>query len=178
MHAANGCGAAGPWGRSKEVIALNEPRCCQLGAAPRGEGCPDGLGFLPACGSLATPFVAAQADGAQGYPQRKSLEEGTYYPDLNLPLHLKVNAVDLPDTPLNRLRALDFILLELGLYLDTHPFDREAAQLFQSLTEEEKTVRAQVQEDGGPLTMKNAMQKGNYCWWKGPWPWQYPEEEA
>ena len=157
---------------------MNEPRCCQLGAAAQGGGCPDGIGNLPPCGALATPFVAAQSDGAKGYPNRKALEEGTYYPDLNLPFHLNVNAADLPDTPLNRLRALDFILLELGLYLDTHPFDREAVELFQSLSVEERSLRAEYQEDNGPLTMKNAIQKGNYWWWKGPWPWQYPEEEA
>ena len=157
---------------------MNEPRCCQLGNGDQGAGCPDGLGRLPVCGSLATPFVPAQCDGAQGYPQRKALEEGTYYPDLNLPFFKKVNAVDLPDTPMNRLRALDFVLLELGLYLDTHPFDKEAADLFQSLSKEEETVRAQVRDTEGPLTMKDAMVKGHYTWWKGPWPWQYPEEEA
>ena len=157
---------------------MNEPRCCQLGAAPQGEGCAEGLGTLPGCGSLAAPYVAAQQDGARGYSRRKALEEGTYYPDLNLPLHLKVNAADLPDTPLNRLRALDFVLLELGLYLDTHPFDKEAVELFRNLSEEERSLRAQYQEDNAPLTMKHAMQKGSYVWWKGPWPWQYPEEEA
>ena len=157
---------------------MNEPRCCQLDAAPQGEGCAEGLGTLPGCGSLAAPYVAAQQDGARGYSRRKALEEGTYYPDLNLPLHLKVNAADLPDTPLNRLRALDFVLLELGLYLDTHPFDKEAVELFRNLSEEERSLRAQYQEDNAPLTMKHAMQKGSYVWWKGPWPWQYPEEEA
>ena len=161
---------------------MNDPRFCQLNGAaqPEPQSCPcdDGLGRLPGCGSLATPYVAAQPDGAQGYPQRKALEEGTYYPDLNLPFHLKINAEDLPDTPLNRLRALDFVLLELGLYLDTHPFDREASALFQTLSEEEKAVRAEYQKTNGPLTMSEAMQKGSYRWWKGPWPWQYPEEEA
>ena len=39
-------------------------------------------------------------------------------------------------------------------------------------------VRAQVRDAEGPLTMKDAMVKGHYAWWKGPWPWQYPEEEA
>ena len=157
---------------------MSEPRCCELTTPDKDWSCPDGLGCLPGCGSLATPFVPAQSDGAEGYPHRKALEEGTYYPCLNLPFHTKVNAVDLPDTPLNRLRALDFVLLELGLYLDTHPFDREASQIFQNLSEEERNVRAQVQEKDGPLTMKAGMQNGNYWWWKGPWPWQYPEEEA
>lgn len=155
---------------------MNETRCCPL---PQPEGsCADGLGVLPGCGALATPYVAAQPDGAQGYPRGMALEEGTYYPDLNLPFHGKVNAADLPDTPMNRLRALDFVLLELGLYLDTHPFDREAVELFDAMSKEERTLRAQVQADRGPLTMKDAMQKGNFQWWKGPWPWQYPEEEV
>ena len=163
---------------------MNEPRFCEISPSAEGQtekacgGCAEGLGNLPDCGSLATPYVPAQPEGGEGYPNRKALEEGTFYPDLNLPLHLKVNATDLPDTPMNRLRALDFVLQELGLYLDTHPFDTEAVSLFRNLSEEEKNVRAQVQNSKGPLCMKDAIDKGNYVWWKGPWPWQYPEEEA
>lgn len=141
-------------------------------------GCPRGLGSLPACGSLATPFVPSQGSGADTYPNNKALEEGSLFQDLNLPFHLKVNAPDLADNSLNRLSAAGFVLHELGLYLDTHPYDKEALAMFQNVQEHLKTLRAEYVAEHGPLTMADAMEKGNYTWWKGPWPWQYPGEEA
>ena len=33
-------------------------------------------------------------------------------------------------TPMTQLMALEFAVIELGMYLDTHPDDREAAALF------------------------------------------------
>ena len=90
-----------------------------------------GQGALPGCGPFATPFVVSQGSNPEKYTRERALEQGTLYPDLNLPFHLKVNPGRLADTPLNQLRALDFAIQELGLYLDTHPYDAEAFSLFQ-----------------------------------------------
>ena len=109
---------------------------------------------------------------------RQALEAGTLFPDLDLPFHLKVTPSQLADSHLNQLRALDFVILELGLYLDTHPYDAEAFALFQNYVELEKTARAAYVEQHGPLTMTDAALNGSYTWGDGPWPWQYPEEEG
>lgn len=106
------------------------------------------------------------------------MENGTLFPDLDLPFHLKVNAPQLADTKLNQLRALDFVIQELGLYLDTHPNDSEAFALFQNYVELEKAARESYVEQHGPLTQNDAALNSTYTWGKGPWPWQYSEEEA
>ena len=163
---------------------MNEIRC--LGRDPQaadakeraGCACPEELGDLPSCGSLATPYVPAQNTNAETYPRGKALEQGSLYAPLDLPFHLKVNAADLPDTPLNRLRALDFAVHELGLYLDTHPYDREALETFRTLSREGKSLRETYIRENGPLTMAEADGANGYGWWKAPWPWQYTEEEA
>ena len=77
-----------------------------------------------------------------------------------------------------RPRSLARLILELGLYLDTHPYDAEAFALFQNYVELEKTARAAYVEQHGPLTMTDAAMNGSYTWGDGPWPWQYPEEEG
>ena len=90
-----------------------------------GSGCMDGQGSLPPCGPFATPFVVSQGPNPERFNRERALEQGTLFTDLNLPFHLKVNPGRVADTPLNQLRALDFVILELGLYLDTHPYDAE-----------------------------------------------------
>lgn len=140
--------------------------------------CPTGQGALPACGPFAVPFVAGQSPAAPRYSKTKALENGTLFQELDLPFHLKVNAPKLADTQLNQLRALDFVIQELALYLDTHPYDSEAVALFQNYVELEKTARESYVEQHGPLTQNDAALSGTYSWVKGPWPWQYSEEEA
>ncbi|MDY3015234.1 MAG: spore coat protein CotJB [Evtepia sp.] len=140
--------------------------------------CEAGQGTLPSCGPFAVPFVAAQSPNPPRYPQGKALANGTLFPDLNLPFHLKVNPGQVADTPLNQLRALDFVILELGLYLDTHPYDSEVFSLFQHYVELEKTARAQYVKEHGPLFQTDAAASGSYSWGEGPWPWQFPEKEG
>ena len=122
--------------------------------------CPSGQGSLPACGPFAVPFVVSQGTAPQRYSKTKALENGTLFPDLDLPFHLKVNAPQLADTKLNQLRALDFVIQELGLYLDTHPNDSEAFALFQNYVELEKAARESYVEQHGPLTQNDAMAPG------------------
>ena len=100
------------------------------------------------------------------------------FQELDLPFHLKVNAPQLADTHLNQLRALDFVIQELSLYLDTHPNDSEAFALVQNYVELEKTAREKYVEQHGPLTQNDAALSSTYTWVNGPWPWQYPEEEV
>ena len=139
--------------------------------------CPVGQGALPPCGPFAVPFVVHQSPSAPRYSKTKALENGTLFQELDLPFHLKVNAPQLADTHLNQLRALDFVIQELSLYLDTHPNDSEAFALFQNYVELEKTAREKYVEQHGPLTQNDAALSSTYTWVNGPWPWQYPEEE-
>lgn len=138
--------------------------------------CERGLGSLPDCVPFAVPFVAKQEGVTPRYGDLQALDYGTLFPDLNLPFHLKINPAELAETPLNQLRALGFIIQELGLYLDTHPYDAEAFGLFQNYVALEKTARENYVAQFGPLEQQDAALSGAYTWVKGPWPWQYSEE--
>ncbi|MCI5691248.1 MAG: spore coat protein CotJB [Clostridiales bacterium] len=140
--------------------------------------CPDGQGSLPSCGPMAVAYVPDHSGTPQRYSKTKALESGTLFVDLDLPFHLKVTAPQLADTELNQLRALDFVIQELGLYLDTHPHDSEAFTLFRNYVELEKAARESYVAQHGPLTQADAAQSSSYSWGNGPWPWQYREEEA
>jgi len=85
--------------------------------------CDDACGTLPSCAPLAVPYVPFQQRGSKKYNQTEALANGTLFPGLNLPFHLKVNAPTPAENAALELQALEFVITELGLYLDTHQDD-------------------------------------------------------
>ena len=73
---------------------------------------------------------------------------------------------------LKELMALDFKLYDLQLYLNTHPFDGEALDMYQELSEEAERVRKEYEEMYGPLKANNAATDCEWLWIKNPWPWE------
>lgn len=142
---------------------------------PEMEACMDTQGPLPSCGSLAVSYVPFQQTGSTKYNQTEALDNGTLFPGLNLPFHLKANARNVPSTPLSELQALEFVVLELGLYLDTHPEDAEAMELFRQYVALEKEGRKRYEAQYGPLTQSATAQSKTFNWVNDPWPWNLTE---
>ena len=142
-------------------------------APEAGVSCTDAQGRLPACAPLANPFVPFQQNNPQTYPAKKGVVRGTLFPGLDLPFMGMVNEHDLSDTPLHGLQALGFALVELGEYLDTHPDDCEAMELFHSYAELYEKGAAEYQKMCGPLMQRNIGGNCQYDWLKDPWPWDY-----
>ncbi len=138
--------------------------------------CADGCGTMPDCAPLAVPYVPFQQTNPKRYEQNDALSNGTLFPGLNLPFHLKVDAPNVVNGPLGELQALEFVLLELGLYLDTHQGDSEAFALFQQYAALEKAGREKYEAAYGPITMPAVASHDSFsCWIKDPWPWDFPE---
>ena len=137
--------------------------------------CPGQYGTMPSCAPLAAGYVPVQQTGSPRYSQGEALSSGTLYPGLNLPFHLKVQGSTVPESALSELQALEFVILELGTYLDTHPDDGEAFALFKQYVEMDQSARAAYEKANGPLTRKGAAQDGSYTWLRDPWPWNYTE---
>lgn len=74
---------------------------------------------------------------------------------------------------LEQLQAVDFVLVELTLYLDTHPDDFEAINQFNHYAKERKHLKKSFESQFGPLLQYGNSYSG-YPWnWKDtPWPWQ------
>lgn len=137
--------------------------------------CADNCGTLPSCAPLAVPYVPFQQTGSKKYSHEEALNNGTLFPGLNLPFKAKVKSGDVVNGPLAELQALEFVLVELGLYLDTHQNDQEAFALFQQYAALEKEGRARYEAMHGPLTQRAAANDDNYAWLKDPWPWNFQE---
>lgn len=141
-------------------------------------GCPDHYGTMPSCAGLAVPYVPFQQNAPQKYDQAEALSSGTLFPGLNLPFHLKTEGSSVPSTPLSELQALEFVVLELGMYLNTHPDDTEAFTLFKQYAAMEKAAKAAYESKFGPLTKSAAATGERYNWLQEPWPWNYEQNEV
>lgn len=122
--------------------------------------------------SLAIAIMPIQPKNSKLYDPADSLAQGTLFPSLNLPFYLAVHGTPVPITPLTEIQALDFVLVELNLYLDTHPMDEEAYALFRKYNALSQKARKLYEEKYGPLTAKTPTQQDNYTWIHGPWPWE------
>ncbi len=137
----------------------------------RGPLCDEGTGMLPSCAPLAVPYVSMQRDADSQYPGGVALSRGTLFPGLDLPWKNVVNPNIDTSTPLGELMALNFVIQELGLYLDTHPDDREALDLYTKYVKLMNDGVCRYTELYGPLEQTQVTSAG-YTWLDGPWPWE------
>lgn len=74
---------------------------------------------------------------------------------------------------LEEIQAIDFVIVELNLYLDTHPNDFEAIQQFNHATKKSMQLKINYEQKFGPL-MNFGRSYSNYPfnWVDTPWPWQ------
>lgn len=132
-------------------------------------------GTMPSCAPLSVPYVPFQQKGSPKYEVAEALDNGTLFPGLNLPFFRMAEAAQVPTTPLSELQALEFVLTELGLYLDTHHDDAEAMELYRQYVALEKSARERYESQHGPITQPATAQAKTWTWIKDPWPWNYQE---
>jgi spore coat protein JB len=71
------------------------------------------------------------------------------------------------------LQTLDFVAVELTLYLDTHPTDMQAVQQFNQYTQKRQQVAAAYEVKFGPLLQfGHSFSRFPWQWTQDPWPWQ------
>lgn len=77
------------------------------------------------------------------------------------------------DAILWELMTLDFMAVDLQLYLDTHPNDTAALNEYNSILDRAEEFRTQYQRLCGPLYSFRSPNPESWKWYKDPWPWQY-----
>lgn len=73
---------------------------------------------------------------------------------------------------LHELQAVDFVLVELTLYLDTHPNDQAAIQQFNQFAQKRHQLAYQYEAQFGPLLQFRSFSRYPWQWAEPPWPWQ------
>lgn len=71
-----------------------------------------------------------------------------------------------------QLQELQFGLLEIQLYLDTHPNDPKAQQNLMQLAQQISLLMPRVEKYYGPLTSLGFSRENPSRWITEPWPWE------
>lgn len=137
--------------------------------------------------------------GSKLYDFSEALQEGTIFPELNLPFYLADHAslpkdgkADHPD-PLSvqdgreqlmrKICEISFVLDDLTLYLDTHCDDRQALKILEESSRLRQDLMKEFANRYYPLT-RDCMAKSScesfcehakesvFAWEKGPMPWE------
>lgn len=94
----------------------------------------------------------------------QALQAGTLFPELLKPM----NGFAQPRTACaNEKQAMAFSLWELRLYLDTHPQDQQALQIFHQLC-------SQTEAPNYACVWADACGQDHWAWIDQPWPWTFP----
>ncbi|AIG26719.1 spore coat protein CotJB [Brevibacillus laterosporus] len=74
---------------------------------------------------------------------------------------------------LHQIQTIDFVLVELNLYLDTHPTDMTAIRQFNDMAQQSMTLKREYESLFGPLmNFGNSFSQYPWSWNEVPWPWQ------
>ena len=74
---------------------------------------------------------------------------------------------------IKKLQEISFTLVELNLYLDTHPDCQQALTLYNTYAQQQKELREEYYKNYGPLLNFGNMPAGDsFQWVNSPWPWE------
>lgn len=97
----------------------------------------------------------AQADRSSNHAQPAAADFETYRKELE------------------QLQKIDFVLVELTLYLDTHPTDMQAIQQYNQLAQNRCAMAEAFELKFGPLmSFGQSFSRYPWQWVQTPWPWQ------
>ena len=68
-----------------------------------------------------------------------------------------------------RIKELNFAVIDLALYLDTHSEDLRAVVMHQEYSKQLKEVKDKYQKTYGPLSIYQPCNQ--WRWIESPWPW-------
>jgi len=74
---------------------------------------------------------------------------------------------------LREIQQLEFAAVELNLFLDTHPRDREPLNDLKTVVDRLHQLKEQYEGMCGPLTVQGFTPESYpWRWVEGPWPWE------
>lgn len=103
---------------------------------------------------------------------RGNLEAGTYLPYKNM-TYLKPVISNQKMEDLYKLQEIAFAAHDINLYLDTHPNDTNAINLYNEYNKQEKMLNSMYERKYGPLDLSDEEGLGMtpWSWINEPWPW-------
>ena len=73
---------------------------------------------------------------------------------------------------MQRVREAAFALIDIGMYLDTHPDDEKAMDYYNKYQQMYKEAVRDYEEHFGPIRVNGVNTCDGWTWTEGPWPWE------
>lgn len=73
---------------------------------------------------------------------------------------------------LKKIQCYHFAAYDMLLYLDTHPTDKKAFQMFKELVSKMNELKCQYEKEFGPLSQFATAEQDCFNWLENPWPWE------
>jgi spore coat protein JB len=73
---------------------------------------------------------------------------------------------------LRRIQAVSFVLVEINLYLNTHPNDRAALDYYHKYAALMDQLNYEYAHQYGPLSARDVVSSNRWTWIDQPWPWE------
>lgn len=123
-------------------------------------------------------YVPFQESNPKTYSPVQALEAGTVFPELNKPFYgNKCGGVKMTEREilLKKISTYQFSILDLQIFLDTHPYDQQVLSQIKECKEKLLPLIEEYEEKYGPLR-KEANTANKWQWVKNPWPWDNEED--
>lgn len=72
---------------------------------------------------------------------------------------------------MKKLQAYAFAAYEWNLYLDTHPYDKDAIAAFHRMADQADVYRKEYEEKYAPIRAVDSKDMNYWNWIDEPWPW-------
>ncbi len=73
---------------------------------------------------------------------------------------------------MKKLQAVSFALDDLRLFLDTHPFEKEALSSFENFKKQRTQILEDYETNFGPILPYCVKEENQWTWVDSPWPWE------
>lgn len=123
------------------------------------------------------PLYNQNIQNKQIYDPYNGFIRGNMFPELynsyKLNKPLEITPMNEQAELLTYVDALTFAMIDLNLYLDIYPNDREALELFNQYRMQADEYTKKYENKYGPLELtSNSLNTFPWAWDNAPWPWE------
>lgn len=123
------------------------------------------------------PLYNQNIQDKQIYDPYNGFIRGNMFPELynsyKLNKPLEITPMNEQAELLTYVDALTFAMIDLNLYLDVYPNDREALELFNQYRMQADEYTKKYESKYGPLELtNNSLNTFPWAWDNAPWPWE------
>ena len=123
------------------------------------------------------PLYNQNIQNKQIYDPYNGFIRGNMFPELynsyKLNKPLEITPMNEQAELLTYVDALTFAMIDLNLYLDVYPNDREALELFNQYRMQTDEYTKKYESKYGPLELtSNSLNTFPWAWDNAPWPWE------